>query len=62
MPKCLICRTDFYAQSHLSPREDCDCGANISERIYRDMDDSDRSTTATLIDNARRKEREHAKR
>ena len=37
--KCLICRTKFFHQTHGSPAEDCDCGANLSRLALRESDE-----------------------
>lgn len=39
MPRCNICKTQFFAQSWLSPAEDCDCGSNLSGSRYRELDE-----------------------
>ena len=39
--KCLVCRSSFFAQSHSSPREDCDCGQNVTLNTLRDYPEFD---------------------
>lgn len=38
MPRCLICDTTYYAQSHSEPAEPCDCGRNFSTADWREED------------------------
>jgi len=36
---CLICKTKFFHQTHSSPAESCDCGANCDALALREADE-----------------------
>ena len=45
--KCLVCRSSFFAQTHSSPAEDCDCGQNVTINTLRDYPEYDLDAAIT---------------